>query len=358
MSLASSWNVVEVVRPQPGACRDHGDETAQAHALQKLLRDLHLERTVAAGLRRQRDADRVADALLQEHGERGRRRDDAFGAHARLGEAEMERKIGPGGQHRVDRDQILHRADLGGEHDFVGTEPKLDGARCGQERRLHDRLVHHLARVLRQRRKRILVHEPGEQILIETAPVDADADGSAVARGNLDDLPELLVALVLEADIAGIDAVFRERHRAIRIIGEQCMAVIVKVADQRRGDAEYIEPLADDGHRGSGFCTVHRDAHKLRTGAGERRDLARGRIDIGGVGIRHRLHDNWGVAAKDDAANIDRNGAPSRLHVHGSKDTSDLAGARHRSLGLFPPVMACGAGFPQADDELRKDGRR
>src|SRR5690349_22552364 len=45
---------------------------------------------VAAGLRRQRDADGVADALLQENAERRRGRHDALRAHAGFGEAEMD----------------------------------------------------------------------------------------------------------------------------------------------------------------------------------------------------------------------------------------------------------------------------
>ena len=49
-----------------GAGGDQRHEGAEAHGLQHFLRDLHLERAVAAGLRRQRDADGVADALLQQ----------------------------------------------------------------------------------------------------------------------------------------------------------------------------------------------------------------------------------------------------------------------------------------------------
>src|SRR6478672_5355061 len=45
------------------------------------------------GLRCQRDADRVADPFLQQDRERRRRRDRSLGAHARLGQAEMERIV-------------------------------------------------------------------------------------------------------------------------------------------------------------------------------------------------------------------------------------------------------------------------
>ena len=67
MSRASSWNVVEVVRPQPGQAATSGTKVAKAHGLQQFLRDLDFDRAVAARLGRERDADRVADALLQQH---------------------------------------------------------------------------------------------------------------------------------------------------------------------------------------------------------------------------------------------------------------------------------------------------
>ena len=106
------------------------------------------------------------------------------------------------------------------------------------QRRLHDGLMHHLPRVLGLGQRRILVHQAGEQVLIEAAPVDADAHRLAVAHRDLDDLGELPVALVLEADIAGIDAVFGERRGAGRMLFQQRVAVIVKIADQRRLDPE------------------------------------------------------------------------------------------------------------------------
>ena len=92
-------------------------------------------------------------------------------------------------------------------------------------------------RLERRGARGVLVHERGQELLIERTPVRADAHRLAVADRDLDDLAELQVALVLEADIAGIDAIFVERLGAGRMIGEQLVADIVEVADQRRGDA-------------------------------------------------------------------------------------------------------------------------
>src|SRR5690606_2885075 len=67
------------------AGRDLRREAADLERLEDLLRDADLFRAVAAGPRRERDADRVADALVQQHGEAGGAGDDALGPHARLG---------------------------------------------------------------------------------------------------------------------------------------------------------------------------------------------------------------------------------------------------------------------------------
>ena len=83
----------------------------------------------------------------------------------------------------------------------------------------------------------VLVHQAGQQRLVERAPVDADADRLAVAERHLDDGAELAVLLLAEADIAGIDAVFVERLGAGRMIGEELVADIVEVADERHADA-------------------------------------------------------------------------------------------------------------------------
>jgi len=90
-----------------------------------------------------------------------------------------------------------------------------------------------------------LFHQLGEQLLVERAPIGADAHRLVVFVGDLDDVGELGVALVLETDIAGIDAVFVERLGAGRIFGEQLVADIMEVADQGRGDAALAQAVAN-----------------------------------------------------------------------------------------------------------------
>ena len=79
----------------------------------------------------------------------------------------------------------------------------------------------------------VLVHQVREQLLIERAPVGADAHRLVVLDRHLDDGGELPVLLVLEADVAGIDAVLVERLGAGRMIGQQLVADVVEVADDR-----------------------------------------------------------------------------------------------------------------------------
>jgi hypothetical protein len=77
----------------------------------------------------------------------------------------------------------------------------------------------------------ILVHQPGQELLVERAPIGADAHRLIVFERHLDDGGELLILLVLEADIAGIDAVLVERLGAGRVIGQQLVADVMEVAN-------------------------------------------------------------------------------------------------------------------------------
>ena len=232
--------------------------------------------------------------------------DNAFRAHAGFGQPEMQRIVGAARQFAIDRDQVLHRRHLGRQDDAVLRQADLLGARGRQQRRLHHGLVHDRARAARLVRLGVLVHQLGQQLLVERAPIGADAHRLAVFDRQLDDGRELLVLLVLEADIAGIDAVFVERLGAARMIGQKLVADVVEVADERHRDAHLAEAILDVRHGGRRLVAVDRDAHQFGAGARQRRHLARGRLDVGRVGIGHRLHDDRRRAADRDAADVDR----------------------------------------------------
>ena len=158
----------------------------------------------------------------------------------------------------------------------------------------------------------VLVHQAGQQFLVERTPVDADAHRLVVADRHLDDRAELPVLLFLEADIAGIDAVFGERLGACRMIGKQPVADIVEIADQRHVDAQPVEPLADAGHGRRAFVAIDGDADDFGAGAVEGGDLRHRLVDIRRVGVGHRLDDDRRAAADDHAADVDRNRFPAR----------------------------------------------
>src|SRR5262249_4397543 len=202
--------------PTARAGRDQRHEGAEAHGLQQLLRDLDFERAVAAGLGRERDADGVADPLLEQDAHRRGRRDDTLRPHAGLGKAEVERVVGTARKVAIDRDQVLHRRNFRRQDDAVARQPDLLGPLRRQQRRLDHRLARHFARVLGRVRARVLVHQMGKELLVERAPVGADAHRLAVLDRGLNDRAELTVLLFLEADIAGIDAILVERAGAAR----------------------------------------------------------------------------------------------------------------------------------------------
>src|SRR5262249_34318043 len=149
----------------------------------------------------------------------------------------------------------------------------------GKERRLHHGLARHLARVARVGRTRVLVHQAGQQLLVERAPIGADAHRLAVLDRGLDDGAELPVLLILEAGIAGTDAIFGEGFGAGGIFGQDLVADIVKAADDRYADAYFVEPLLDARHRGRRLVAVHGHAHDLGTRGRQRRPLPRRLLD-------------------------------------------------------------------------------
>ena len=186
------------------------------------------------------------------------------------------------------------------------------------QRRGDHRAAHHHVGVFRLRQTRVVVHHAHGQRLVEAAPVHADAHRLVVAAGHLDQGGKLLVTLVAAPDVAGIDAQLGQRLGALGHLGQQLVAVEMKVADQRHPAAQRVETIANARHRSGGFQRVDGDPHQLRPGLGERLNLAHGGCDIDGIGVGHRLHHHGRIAADQHLTN---------LHLAGST-THDL---RHHS---------------------------
>ena len=218
---------------------DHRRERAQAHGLQDFLRDDDLARAVAVRLGRERNADRVADAFLQQHRHRRRRRDDALAAHAGFGQAQVQRIVAALRERRGTRRSGPARrtpcttARCGRR---AGRVPRR-AARCRARRRSAPRASRHrlaaasaacaLSSIMRASRS--------ASRLPQLTPMRT---GLPYSHRLLDHHGELRIALAAVADVARIDPVLGERARAVRILGQQLVAVEVKVADQRHGAAQ------------------------------------------------------------------------------------------------------------------------
>src|SRR3954447_3647065 len=100
-----------------------------------------------------------------------------------------------------------------------------------------------------------------QELLVERAPIRTDPDGLAVADRGFDDRAELAVLLLLEADIARVDAIFRQRLRAGGMAGEQLVAYVVEVAAERTRAPEPAWPLAPPRHALPPLRPIDGDSH-------------------------------------------------------------------------------------------------
>ena len=89
-----------------------------------------------------------------------------------------------------------------------------------------------------------------------------------------------------------------------RMIGEELVADVMKVPDDRDVDPELEEPFLDMRHGSRRLVAVDGDAHDFRTCSRELRHLPRGRLHIGGIRVGHGLHDDGRAAADRHAADI------------------------------------------------------
>ena len=156
---------------------------AQPQRLQDLESDLHLLDRVG----RERDAERVADAHPEELAEADRRLDRAGGPAARLGDAEMDRRVRRVGELLVGGRRKEHVGRLGADLELVEVIVLQDADVL--EARLDHRFRAGLSVFLKQ-------------VPLEAAGVHADADRAAVVLRRLDDVTDA----ILRADIAGVDA--------------------------------------------------------------------------------------------------------------------------------------------------------
>jgi hypothetical protein len=194
--------------------------------------------------------------------------------------------------------------------DLLGERGRAHGA-------LDHRVEQHVAGVFGLGALRVLVHDLGEEALVERAPVDADAHRLAVFDRHLHDLGEVGVA-VLGAYVAGIDAVLGQRARAGRVAGQQQVPVVVEVADDGHVEARVTHALDQLGDRLRGLVGVDRNAHQFAARFGQVDDLLGGADRIGRVGVGHGLHHHRVRSSDPDRTHTDLDGLPAFPDTQGT----------------------------------------
>ena len=138
---------------------------------------------------------------------------------------------------------------------------------------------------------RILIHQFGEEAFVQGTPVNADPNRLVILDRDVHDCTEVLIPPA-GADVAGVDPILGQRARALWILREQQVPVVMEVADD--GDRDVL--LRQAGHYGgnspSGSVVVNRHPHQLTTGSCKVGHLCNRRVHVGGVSISHRLHDD------------------------------------------------------------------
>ena len=174
----------------------------------------------------------------------------------------------------INADQIARTRNLAGNDDLVFAQAAVKGEFSRLERGKNHAFVDDVFGSAAEIAVGVFLHLLHDEFLIERAAVDADADGLAVVDGHFADGGELLVAARACADVAGIDAIFIEGFRAFGIFREQDVAVVMKIADQRRVAAGVEDALFNFGDGCGGFGNVYSDANEFRAGFAPVRDIA------------------------------------------------------------------------------------
>jgi hypothetical protein len=228
-------------------------------------------RAVAAGFGRERHADRVADAFLQQHAIAAVDATMPFEPMPASVRPRMQRVVAARAELAIDRDQVLHAATLQ-EDDRSPAQAELS-ARARFPAENHQRLAHARFGRQRSRRARVVVHHPREQVGVEAAPVDADAHGlpsasPARSSANCD------VVLRALADVAGLIRYLASASRT-RMLGAAACAVVVEIRRSavRRTPPRRARRESCGTAAGGPSDVFHGHAHQLRSCFGERAAL-------------------------------------------------------------------------------------
>ena len=180
---------------------------------------------------------------------------------------EVQRIVAAARELGIDGDQVLHVGNLARQDDAVARQARAPrrAARCRSRTRPAPRASRapHRSGFAELR---VLVHQARQQVLVETAPVDADAHRLAELDGLARSSPRTAESCLLPLPtLPGLMRYLAERLRALGIIGQQLVTVEVEVADQRHRAAQRVEPFPDRRHGRRGFDGVDGDRGPART---------------------------------------------------------------------------------------------
>ena len=204
----------------------------------------------------------------------------------------------------IDGNEVARARRFAGNDDLILAQAafkrQLRGLKCREDHAFVDDLFGVLAEILIG----VFLHLAHDQLLIERAAIHADAHGLSVVARHFANGGELFIAALAGADVAGVDAVFVERLRALRILRQQDVAVVVEIADDGRVAAGIKQPLLDRRDGCGGLRDVYGPADELRTSFGQFDGLLECGFDIGRVRVGHGLDDDRRAAAHADLADL------------------------------------------------------
>ncbi len=275
---------------------------------------MHLLAPVAAGPRRQGNADGVADAFLEERAHGCGAPYQSFQAHAGLGQPEMDGLSAALCQLAADGDEVLGLAAFARQHDARLGQAGLEGAfRRLQGGGGHAPVEHRLRRQ-RLRRGGVVGEHALQQFLVQGAGVHADAHRLVQVPGHRANLGEARVVCVAFAHVAGVDAVFVQRLGACRMVAQQRVSVVMEIADKGR-IAPGVANAGRDLRNGPGrFGRVHGHAHQLRARFDQFQGLRGCGANIGGGRIGHGLYRDRCAAADLQGSHANGDGVVSFIH--------------------------------------------
>jgi hypothetical protein len=206
---------------------------------------------------------------------RGGGGDDALAAHAGLGEAEVQRVIAARGELAVDRDQVLHAADLGRQDDrscAAGRSPRPRGA---VERRKHHGLAHDLACVAGCGSCAFSSISRASRSWSRLPQFTPMRTGLSLPAGDFDHGRRTARRACPRPTLPGLMRYLSSASAQAGYWLSSLWPLKWKSPISGTVTPSGIEPLADRRHGGGGLLAVDGDPHQLRTRARQRLDLAR-----------------------------------------------------------------------------------